>query len=118
MAEQHVSERACFERWPGYDDQSWQQRFAELDRRYAEQQNKSIEFAKAQFEKRAEVRREAIEECAKVAEAEATAADREITSYDSYGGPELPARRAEVQRRGAARTIAQAIRALDSGGGG
>jgi hypothetical protein len=23
-----------FERWPGYDEQSWQQRFLELDRRY------------------------------------------------------------------------------------
>ena len=23
-----------FERWPGYDEQSWAERFAELDRRY------------------------------------------------------------------------------------
>lgn len=41
-----------FERWPGYDEQSWQQRFVELDRRYAEQQNKSIEFAKRVIEER------------------------------------------------------------------
>ena len=25
-----------FERWPGYTEQSWQERFAELDRRHTE----------------------------------------------------------------------------------
>ena len=34
------------ERWPGYDEQSWQERFAELDRRYIDQQRAFIETVK------------------------------------------------------------------------
>lgn len=33
MNREHRHQRQ-FERWPGYDDQSWAERFAELDRRY------------------------------------------------------------------------------------
>lgn len=33
-----------FERWPGYDEQSWQQRFNELDRRYSELQQKALAY--------------------------------------------------------------------------
>ena len=32
------------ERWPGYTEQSWQERFAELDRRYCES-NRRLEAA-------------------------------------------------------------------------
>lgn len=58
-----------------------------------------------------------VEAAAKVADAEERAADAEMASYDSYGGPPLPARAAEAQRRGAARSIAAAIRLLPQGGG-
>lgn len=58
-----------------------------------------------------------VEAAAKVADAEERAADAEMASYDSYGGPPLPARAAEAQRRGAARSIAAAIRLLSQGGG-
>ena len=34
--------RSALERWPGYDEQSWSQRFAELDRRYSEMQSRMM----------------------------------------------------------------------------
>ena len=61
------------ERWPGYDEQSWQERFAELDRAYHRQIKTfaegvaNLEMHTVELEaENARLREDVIEECAKV----------------------------------------------------
>ena len=70
-----VTEADRCERWPGYNEQSWPQRFAELDRQLKECRTTLLEI----FSGRAEAREAVAERDARIAELEAKLAF--VTAY-------------------------------------